>query len=76
MGVSDISKSTVSKLCKNIAERVNAFLDRPLTGDWSYLRLDATYPETHQGNRIGSVAAIVAVAAPERRAERDRRPRA
>jgi transposase-like protein len=30
MGVSGISKSTVSKLCRDIDERVGAFLDRPL----------------------------------------------
>ena len=38
-----IRKSTVSKLCKDIDDRVNAFLDRPLVGDWPYLWLDATY---------------------------------
>ena len=32
MGLSGISKSTVSKLCKDIDDRVNAFLDRPLAG--------------------------------------------
>ena len=37
MGLTGISKSTVSKLCKDIDERVNAFLDRPLAGDWPYL---------------------------------------
>jgi hypothetical protein len=30
MGLSGISKSTVFKLCKDIDERVNEFLDRPL----------------------------------------------
>ena len=34
MGLSGISKSQVSKLCKDIDERVNAFLDRPLDGEW------------------------------------------
>lgn len=43
MGLSGISKSTVSKLCRDIDERVAAFLDRPLEGDWPYLWLDATY---------------------------------
>jgi len=33
MGLSGISKSTVSKLCKDIDDRVHAFLDRPLSGD-------------------------------------------
>ena len=59
MGVSGSSKSTVSKLCRDIAERVNEFLDRPLTGDGLYVRLDATYPETRQGVRIVSVASVV-----------------
>lgn len=34
MGLSGISKSTVSKLRKDIDERVGAFLNRPLTGEW------------------------------------------
>ena len=63
MGLSGIGKSTVSKLCKDIDERVNAFLERPLTGDWPYLWLDATYLKQREGGRIVSVAAIIAVAA-------------
>jgi transposase-like protein len=63
MGLSGISKSTVSKLCKEIDERVNAFLDRPLAGEWPYLWLDATYLRQREGGRIVSVAAIIAVAA-------------
>lgn len=62
MGLAGISKSTVSKLCKDIDERVNAFLERPLVGDWPYLWLDATYLKQREGGRITSVAAIVAVA--------------
>ena len=63
MGMSGISKSSVSKLCKDIDERVNAFLKRPLVGDWPYLWLDATYLKVREGGRIISVAAIIAVAA-------------
>ena len=62
MGLSGISKSQVSKLCKDIDERVNAFLDRPLDGEWAYLWLDATYLKVRDGGRIVSVAAIIAVA--------------
>ncbi len=62
MGPSGIGNSTVSKLCCDIDERVNAFLDRPLTGDWPYLWLDATYLKQREGGRIVSVAAIVLVA--------------
>src|SRR4051812_867712 len=43
MGLAGISKSTVSKLCKDIDDRVGAFLDRPLVGTWPYLWLDATH---------------------------------
>jgi putative transposase len=63
MGMSGISKSQVSKLCKEIDERVGSFLDRPLEGEWPYLWLDATYLKQRQGGRIVSVAAIIAVAA-------------
>ena len=63
MGLSGISKSTVSKLCKDIDERVGEFLNRPLTGEWPYLWLDATYLKVRQGGRIVPVAAIIAVAA-------------
>src|SRR6476619_6402253 len=62
MGLSGISKSQVSKLCKDIDERVNAFLDRPIEGEWPYLWLDATYLKVREGGRIVSVAAIIAVA--------------
>ena len=62
MGLSGIGKSTVSKLCKDIDDRVNAFLDRPLVGEWPYLWLDATYLKQREGGRIVSVAAIIAVA--------------
>jgi transposase-like protein len=62
MGMSGISKSSVSKLCRDIDERVGAFLGRTLEGEWPYLWLDATYLKVREGGRIVSVAAIVAVA--------------
>lgn len=62
MGLNGISKSTVSKLCKDIDERVHDFLARPLTGEWPYVWLDATYLKVRQGGRIVSIAAIIAVA--------------
>src|SRR5262249_47890821 len=37
-----------------IDERVHAFLDRPLAGEWPYLWLDATYLKQHEGGHIGS----------------------
>jgi putative transposase len=61
MGMSGISKSQVSRLCEEIDDRVKAFLDRPIEGDWSYLWIDATYVKVRQNGRIVSVAVTVAV---------------
>jgi len=61
MGMSGISKSQVSRLCAEIDERVKAFLDRPLEGDWPYLWIDATYVKVRESGRIVSVAVIIAV---------------
>ena len=36
MGGTGISKSQVSRLCAEIDDRVNAFLDRPIEGEWPY----------------------------------------
>ena len=62
MGMSGASKSQVSRLCGEIDDKVNGFLDRPLEGDWPYLWLDATYVKVRQTGRIVSVAVTVAVA--------------
>ena len=51
----------MSRLCEEIDERVKAFLDRPIEGDWPYLWIDATYVKMRQQGRIVSVAVIVAV---------------
>jgi putative transposase len=61
MGGTGVSKSQVSRLCEEIDERVHAFLERPIEGDWPYLWIDATYVKVRQAGRIVSVAVIVAV---------------
>jgi len=60
MGMSGISKSQVSRLCEEIDDKVKAFLERPIEGDWPYLWIDATYVKVRQAGRIVSVAVIVA----------------
>src|SRR6266581_4112045 len=62
MGMTGISKSQVSRLCGEIDDKVAAFLNRPLEGEWPYLWLDATYVKVRELGRIVSVAVIVAVA--------------
>lgn len=86
MGGTGISKSQVSRLCEDEPlsaigprtmasdERVDAFLTRPIDGEWPYLWIDATYPlhgsgllanrerdKVRQGGRIVSVAVTIAV---------------
>lgn len=59
--MSGVSKIQVSRLCGELDERVGAFLNRPIEGDWPYLWIDATYVKTREGGRIVSVAVIIAV---------------
>ena len=61
MGGTGVSRSQVSRLCAEIDDRVKAFLDRPLEGDWPYVWLDATYVKVRRDHRIVSVAVIIAV---------------
>src|SRR6201999_1546945 len=63
MGMSGISKSQVSRLCAEIDDKVKAFLNRPIEGDWPYLWIDATYVKVRTAGRIVSVAVIIAVGA-------------
>jgi putative transposase len=62
MGMSGVSKSQVSRLCADIDDRVKAFLDRPIEGDWPYLWIDATYVKVRQDQRTVSVAVTIAMA--------------
>ncbi len=62
LGMTGISRSQVSELCREIDGRVHSFLNRPIEGEWPYLWLDATYLKMRQGGRVVSVAAIIACA--------------
>jgi putative transposase len=61
LGASGASKSEVSRLVEEVDGRVNAFLARPIEGEWPYLWIDATYVKAREGGRIVSTATIVAV---------------
>ena len=58
LGMQGISKSQVSRLCAEIDERVQAFLTRPIEGEWPYIWLDATYVKARRGHHIVAVAVI------------------
>jgi transposase-like protein len=60
MGMEGISKSQVSRLCGEIDDKINNFLNRPLEGDWPYVWLDATYLKVRESGRIISVAVTIA----------------
>jgi transposase-like protein len=61
MGAAGVSKSQVSRLVEEIDERVNAFLTRPIEGEWPYVWIDATYIKAREAGRIVSTATIIAV---------------
>jgi transposase-like protein len=61
MGGSGISKSEVRRLVAEIDGRVNAFLARPLGGEWPYVWIDATYVKAREAGRIVPTATIIAV---------------
>jgi putative transposase len=61
LGMTGISKSQVSALCRDLDARVESFLSRPLEGEWPYLWLDATYLKVRRGGCVVSVAAILAI---------------
>ena len=61
MGGTSVSRSQVSRLCEDIDERVDAFLTRPIEGEWVYRWIDATYLKVRQAGRIVSVAVTIAV---------------
>lgn len=56
------SKSTVSELCRELDDEVNKFRNRPLTADYPFLYVDATYFKTRENHRTVSKALFIAMA--------------
>jgi len=52
MGGAGVCKSEVSRLVEEIDSRVNAFLNRPLEGEWPYLWIDATDVKARAGDGL------------------------
>lgn len=67
LGITGVSKSQVSRLYEEIDERVDAFLNRQIEGDWPDLWIDATYVKVREGGRIVSVVIAVGVNSDGRR---------
>lgn len=62
MGVENLSKSEVSRICAGLDEQVEAFRQRPLSRRYPYLWLDATHLKVREGGRVTSNAVVVAYA--------------
>ncbi|CAM4005093.1 Mutator family transposase [Alicyclobacillus pomorum] len=61
LGIGGISKSEVSRICKELDDVVQAFKDRPLEGEYPYVWLDATFPKVREGGRVQSMAFVIAI---------------
>ncbi len=66
LGISSMSKDRVSALCRGLDERVDAFRNRPLEGDYPYLWLDAKHLKVRSGAHVRSKALVVAYAVHEK----------
>lgn len=61
LGLSGIDKSRVSRICRELDQAVTAFRERPLTGAYPYVWLDALYLKVRQNHRIVSQALVIAI---------------
>jgi putative transposase len=61
MGIHGLSKSEVSRICKELDDVVQDFKNRPLEGAYPYLWLDATFPKVREGGRVQSMAFVIAI---------------
>jgi putative transposase len=71
LGMSGISKSRVSELCKELDEEVERFRSRPLEGSYPYVWVDATYLKARQDGRVASTAVVIAVGVKAQTGERE-----
>jgi transposase-like protein len=62
LGMEGISKSRVSEMSQSLDETVAEFRQRPLSGEYPYLWLDALVIKSREGGRVVNVAVVVAIA--------------
>jgi putative transposase len=65
LGISGMSKDRVSRLCRDLDERVSGFRNRPLEGTYPYLWLDAKHLKVRDRGSVRSKALVVAYAVHE-----------
>ncbi len=65
LGLEGISKSRVSEMSKSLDETVGEFRERPLTGEYPYVWMDALVLKCREGGRVVNVAVVLAIAVNE-----------
>lgn len=66
LGMTGISKSQVSRLCKDLDTEVERFRSRRLEGSYPYVWLDATFLKVRKDARVVSMAVVLAIGVNER----------
>jgi transposase-like protein len=61
LGLEGVSKSQVSRLCRELDAEVERFRTRRLDGPYPYVWLDATFVKVRQGGRVVSMAVVIAI---------------
>ena len=61
LGIDGISKSEVSRICSELDVEIEAFRQRPITGEHPYVWIDATYHKVRQDGRVQAMATVVAI---------------
>jgi hypothetical protein len=56
-----MSKSEVSRICVELDGEVEAVRSQPITGEHSYVWIDATYRKARQDGRVQAMATVVAI---------------
>jgi putative transposase len=60
LGITSLSKSQVSEFCADLDEQARAFRERPLTGNYPYLFLDAVFEKMRIDRTVVSQACVIA----------------
>ena len=61
LGMNGISKSQVSRICKELDTEVEQFRSRRLEGCYPYVWLDATFLKVRHQGRVVSMAVVIAI---------------
>jgi putative transposase len=61
LGLAGISKSQVSRICRELDAEVDRFRTRRLDGPYPYVWLDATFLKVRQTGKVVSMAVVIAI---------------